>query len=94
MTKALTPSQMRLTRVLYAHHAHLIRRLVVGLQFSNQAAERAWGKGVRMDTVVALVKAGILTQCQPTKRGLLEYHLTPEATAQLEGQKTDEPSRV
>lgn len=76
---ALTPAQARLARVLRDHNAHLIRRLVVGVQFSNRAAELAWGKGLRMDTVVALVNAGILTQRQPTKRGLLEYHLVEEA---------------
>lgn len=76
MRHALTPAQLRLARILRQHNAHLIRLPVTGVTFSDRQAEQAWGKGVRMDTVTALVEAGVLNATPPDRCGRCEFRLT------------------
>lgn len=74
MANVLTPAQGRLMRVLRQQRAHLIRLGVTGWRFSSQAAETAWGKPLREDTVMGLAKAGLLMS-KPVGRGRVEFHL-------------------
>lgn len=84
----LTPAQGRLVRLLQTQQAYLIRLGVAGWRFSSKVTEQAWGKPLREDTVMGLVKAGLLVRRQ-VSRGRVEFHLTksPEV-GQQEGQET------
>lgn len=83
MCPHLTPAQGRLLRLLKQRQAFLIRQGVTGWRFSLQAAGTAWGKPLREDTVMGLVKAGLLTRKQ-AGRGRVEFHLaqSPEVGKQ------------
>lgn len=87
MAKALSPAQGRLLRLLKERGAFLIRLGVAGWRFSAQAAEAAWGKPLRDDTVMGLVKMGLLTR-KAVGRGRVEFHVAqaPEVGPQ-EGQE-------
>lgn len=88
MVTHLTPTQGRLVRLLRLHQAFLIRQPVTGWSFSLSEVQASWGKLLRNDTVMGLVKAGLLTRRQ-VGRGRVEFHLTksPEV-GQQEGQET------
>jgi hypothetical protein len=75
----LTPAQGRLVRLLRERGAHLIGLPVTGVAFSDPQAARAWGKGVRMDTVRALVDAGVLVAGEPARHGRREFRLAGQA---------------
>lgn len=86
MVTHLTPAQGRLVRLLKQRQAFLIRLGVTGWRFSEPAVEAVWGKPLREDTVMGLVKAGLLTR-KAVGRGRVEFHLaqSPEVGRQ-EGQ--------
>lgn len=70
----LSPAQGRLARVLREQQAFLIRSGVTGFRFSSAAADRAWGKALRKDTVAGLVAANVL-EIRRTNRIRVEFHL-------------------
>ncbi|MGD9726278.1 MAG: hypothetical protein AB7R40_22270 [Nitrospiraceae bacterium] len=74
MAEHLSPAQRRLARVLRDQQAFLIRQAVTGYRFSSTAAERAWGKALRKDTVWALIEAKVLER-RRKDRSPVEYHL-------------------
>lgn len=72
--QALTPAQARLARLLRERNDYIIGLPVTGLSFGDPATERAWGKGLRRDTVAALVTAGVLTEAK-ARQGRRIYKL-------------------
>ncbi len=60
--RALTPAQGRLARLLREQGDHIVGLPVTGFAFGEPATAAAWGKGLRSDTVAALVAAGVLAE--------------------------------